>query len=150
MTIFPLFCTTSPRGTNGPFTGKPVSSRNSRFAASRGTSGSRYSPLGTDHDSASFFAHKGPPGCTRKTSSAVAPRRNISNPALRFGIIPVYQFFGGIVKHVDGTTSAWVAKLRRLGVIARSLPTKERIVGAGRRWPAGKVFCQNWPADEPG
>ena len=51
----------------------PVSSRNSRLAASSGSSPGSGSPLGIDQ--ASFFAQNGPPGCTRKSSMPPSLRR---------------------------------------------------------------------------
>src|SRR6185369_16318904 len=43
-----------------------------------------YSPLPSDHAPASLFFQKGPPGCTRKTSSSLPVRRKGKSPALRF------------------------------------------------------------------
>src|SRR5712671_760151 len=45
-TIFPLGCFSDPREINGSATVNPVSSTNSRLAASSGSSGPSYSPLG--------------------------------------------------------------------------------------------------------
>jgi hypothetical protein len=41
---------------DSPFASNPVSSKNSRFAVSKGSSLSEYSPLGIDHTPGSFFA----------------------------------------------------------------------------------------------
>jgi hypothetical protein len=100
VTIFPLRCVTWPRVTNFPSALKPVSSSSSRFAAASGSSSARYSPLGIDHAPKSFFAQRGPPGWTSKTSrfespktarAACAvlgePRRYNKIPALRFGML---------------------------------------------------------------
>src|ERR1039457_4628989 len=75
----PLGCLISSSEMNSPFGLRPVSSSNSRFAASRGSSPSAYSPLGIDQDPRSFFCQKGPPGCTKKTSTPELTRLNINN-----------------------------------------------------------------------
>src|SRR5579871_1828889 len=84
--IFPLGCFNSPSSMNSPTGTKPVSSSNSRFAASKGGSSSRYRPFGIVQAPGSFLAHNGPPGCTRNASNSESLRRYIKRPALRFGI----------------------------------------------------------------
>src|SRR6266540_5771097 len=55
-TCLPLFCVIGVNGMYWLFlTGKPVSSSNSRSAASRGSSSSENSPLGIDQAPASLF-----------------------------------------------------------------------------------------------
>ena len=90
--IFPLGCLSDPREINGWATENPVSSTNSRFAASRASSASSYSPFGSVQAPTSRFAQIGPPGCTRST--CICPsgdRRNINRPALFFGISASYS-----------------------------------------------------------
>ena len=69
LTAFPPGCFIWSRETNSPAGLIPVSSSNSRFAASSGSSFSPYSPLGIDHAPASLSFQKGPPGWTRNTSA---------------------------------------------------------------------------------
>ena len=83
-TSFPAVCLIGARARKFPSGRNPVSSRNSRFAALRRSSPSDNSPFGIDHDPASFFAQKGPPGCTRNTSSVELRHRYIRIPALSF------------------------------------------------------------------
>src|SRR6185369_2608534 len=59
-TIFPLVCLTVPKAMKLPFAVNPVSSVNSLFAASSGSSPSTYSPFGTVHAPASFPVQNGP------------------------------------------------------------------------------------------
>src|SRR5262249_53661297 len=65
-----------------PSSAMPVSSVNSRRAAASGSSPESSSPLAIDQAPRSFFAQKGPPGCTRKNSGPRPVRRNGSRPAL--------------------------------------------------------------------
>ncbi len=83
-TCLPPVCLTSPSAMNFPSGTKPVSSANSRCAASNGSSLSLYSPLGIVQAPKSFYAQNGPPGWTRKTSIWSSFRRNIRIPALCF------------------------------------------------------------------
>src|SRR6476469_9637594 len=72
---------TGGNGVNGAVIANPISSANSRRAASSAGSGSANSPLGIDHAPSSRRAQNGPPGCTSSTS----PDDLRSNtPALRF------------------------------------------------------------------
>ncbi len=66
---FPLGWLSGVNGTKAPAALNDVSSVNSRFAASSASASPSYSPLGIDHEASSFFAQKGPPGCTRNTSN---------------------------------------------------------------------------------
>src|SRR6185295_18007821 len=59
----------------------PVSSSTSRRAAANASSLGSTSPLGIDHAPSSFRAHKGPPGWTSNTSSALTRRLNNKSPA---------------------------------------------------------------------
>src|SRR5690606_16173350 len=81
----PLGSLNSPSATNSPVTLVPTSSANSRCAASSGSSPSSNRPLGIDQAPSSFFAQNGPPGWTRKISTAMSRRRNSSSPALFSG-----------------------------------------------------------------
>src|SRR5438045_887329 len=72
---------------NSPSGLDPVSSSNSLFAASSGSSPSSYSPFGIDHAPWSFFFQKGPPGWTRNTCKSAPHLLNISSPALNFAIV---------------------------------------------------------------
>src|SRR5215472_19106698 len=83
---FPPDCFVWSSAMNFPSALIPVSSSNSRFAASSGSSPSSYSPLGIDHAPASFFFQNGPPGCTRNTCKFNSRRLYINSPALLFGI----------------------------------------------------------------
>ncbi len=71
---------------NAPSTAMPVSSRNSRFAASMRSSLSSARPLGIDQAPASFFAQNGPPGWTSRTSIPAGRLRKRRMPALIFAI----------------------------------------------------------------
>ena len=84
ITIFPLGCLICCKGRNSPAGAIPVSSSNSLFAASSGSSPSTYSPLGIDQAPTSLFFQNGPPGCTSNTSIWPSRLRYINNPALRF------------------------------------------------------------------
>jgi len=64
----PPFCRTGLNGWKCPLRENPVSSRNSRMAASSAGSSFSNSPLGMVQEPASLFFQKGPPGWTRKTS----------------------------------------------------------------------------------
>src|SRR5579885_434490 len=86
VTTLPPACFTSPSARKPPSGVRPVSSSNSRRAASRESSSESYSPLGMDHAARSFFAQNGPPGCASKTSRRFLRRRYSNKPALRFGI----------------------------------------------------------------
>src|SRR5579864_422292 len=83
----PLGCRNTPRSRSLPLAGgsKPVSSVNSRRAQTRGSSSASTKPLGTDQAPSSFFAQKGPPGCTRSTSRRTSRLRWSSRPALVTG-----------------------------------------------------------------
>src|SRR5258708_25489346 len=70
------------RGWKGPSSMKPVSSRNSRTAASSAGSSLVNSPLGMVQLPASLFFQKGPPGWTRNTSRDSVLRRYKRMPAL--------------------------------------------------------------------
>jgi|SRR5579871_388374 len=85
-TTFPPGCLIVPTSRKSPSTAKPVSSQNSRLAASSPSSPTSYSPFGIDQAPRSFLAQKGPPGCTRNTSSPSPRRRYTISPALRFAI----------------------------------------------------------------
>src|ERR1700677_3238958 len=61
-TTLPPTCRTWPSSRKFPWAAKPVSSWNSRLAASSGSSPSAYSPLQIDQAPISFLAQKGPPG----------------------------------------------------------------------------------------
>src|ERR1700730_8511808 len=74
------------RGRHSPSATKPVSSRNSRLAASSGSSPGSNSPLGIDHAPSSLFTQNGPPGCTKNTSREPHLFRYNSRPALSLGI----------------------------------------------------------------
>ena len=80
----PLGCLCGVSSRNGPSTVKPVSSVNSRRAASIGSSPSSNSPFGIDQAPLSLLLQYGPPGWTRKTSSPVLPKRYSRIPALCF------------------------------------------------------------------
>ena len=68
--IFPPGCRSSPSGSAGPGgAGVPISSKNSRLAAARGSSLWSYSPFGIHHAPSSFLAQNGPPICPSSTSS---------------------------------------------------------------------------------
>jgi len=69
-TTLPPGCRIGASGVYSSATFRPVSSSNSRLAASSGSSSGSNSPLGIDHAAPSLFAQNGPPGWTRKTSSA--------------------------------------------------------------------------------
>ena len=66
-TTLPLGRRRGSSSTNSPSIEAPVSSWNSRFAASSRSSSPSTSPFGTDHEPRSRFAQNGPPGWTRKT-----------------------------------------------------------------------------------
>src|SRR3954465_3414503 len=75
-------CFTSPKGTRestGTGNGNPSSSSHSRTAASRGSSGSTYSPLGTDQAASSLPVQYGPPMCAISTCtpSSVLPHSSL-------------------------------------------------------------------------
>src|SRR5262245_54089640 len=72
---------------NSPVTDRPVSSANSRLAASSGTSSGSNSPLGIDQAPRSFLAQKGPPICATRTSTIPRRRRYINIPALFLAIL---------------------------------------------------------------
>ena len=82
----PAACRTGDSAMTGPTNMSPVSSENSRCAASRRSSSRSTSPLATDQACVSLFTQNGPPGCTRKTSNRPSSRRYGSRPALVFGI----------------------------------------------------------------
>jgi hypothetical protein len=54
-TILPVFCFTDPSSINGSLTLNPVSSLNSRIAATSGSSSVLYSPLGRVQEPSFFF-----------------------------------------------------------------------------------------------
>ena len=62
VTVFPPACLITPRSRNTAPAVNPVSSWNSRRAASSASSSSLYSPFGMDQAPLSFFAQYGPPG----------------------------------------------------------------------------------------
>lgn len=69
--------------------GVPISSANSRLAATSGSSSSGYSPLGIDQERASLWAQKGPPmWAIQNSNSAAEFRRYNRMPALRIVIYP--------------------------------------------------------------
>src|SRR4051794_29981100 len=81
-------CFASPRGTreSSPTgNGTPSSSSHSRTAASRGCSGSTYSPFGTDQAPSSFPVQNGPPMCAISTCTPTSVLRHSRIPALRTG-----------------------------------------------------------------
>ena len=80
--ILPLGCRTGARARKGPFTATPVSSRNSRCAASNASSPCSYSPLGIDQAPSYLRAQYGPPGCTRNISRILCRFRYRTIPAL--------------------------------------------------------------------
>src|SRR5579859_7082306 len=82
LTIFPPDCFTAPKSSSFPCAINAVSSKNSRLAASNGSSSAAYSPFGIDHAPRSFFAQKGPPGWTRNTSAWPCRLLYINSPAL--------------------------------------------------------------------
>src|SRR5687767_5883414 len=63
----------------------PVSSVNSRRAASSGSSSGSMTPFGIVHAPASRSFQNGPPGCARNSSSPFGDRRYNSSPALTLG-----------------------------------------------------------------
>ena len=79
--IFPLLSLTDPNVWKGSVGSIPVSSLNSRFAASSSSSVDSVSPLGMVQAPSSFFYQKGPPGWTRKNSSSTCSVRYINRPA---------------------------------------------------------------------
>ncbi len=94
-TCLPPDWATVPRSISSPSgTGWPVSSPNSRRAASTGASSGSCSPLGSDQACSCLRAQNGPPRCPTSTStrgavgaepwSPAADRRNTRIPALRF------------------------------------------------------------------
>src|SRR4051812_36809067 len=84
VTSLPPFCTTVPSSTSSSVGSRvPVSSSNSRRAATRGSSSGSYSPLGIDLAPRSFLAQNGPPGCTSSTSGPRSATRCSTMPALR-------------------------------------------------------------------
>src|SRR6266702_7834510 len=84
-TLLPYF--TVPSSIGSPAGGsKPVSSLNSRCAATQASSSSKYSPFGMDHALSSFFAQNGPPGWTSNSSILLACLRYSTMPALSLGI----------------------------------------------------------------
>ena len=85
MMFFLLDCRNSPRLIRSDYGGFiPVSSSNSRSAASSGFSPGSSSPLGIDQPGLSLFAHSGPPMWAMKTSSFFSRMRKTRSPALVF------------------------------------------------------------------
>ena len=75
VTTLPPAWRTGVSGRNGPSTLNPVSSRNSRRAASSGVSPGSWPPLGIDQAPMSLRDQNGPPGWTSSTSSPPGRRR---------------------------------------------------------------------------
>src|SRR6478736_7212280 len=82
----PLGCFTVPSGWNAPLGAVPISSSNSRLAASSGSSPSVNCPFGSVHAPGSLRAHSGPPGCASSTSRRPPVRRYSRMPAACFAI----------------------------------------------------------------
>src|SRR5689334_21598305 len=82
VTSFPPAWRTGVSGRNGPSTLNPVSSRNSRRAASIGLSPGSCPPFGIDQAPRSLRDQNGPPGWTSSTSRPPARRRKSSSPEL--------------------------------------------------------------------
>src|SRR5438309_159359 len=82
LSSLPQRCLISPGGSGGPERVIPVSSANSRRAASIASSPASISPFGMVQAPWSLRRQYGPPGCARSTSSLPPTRRYIRIPAL--------------------------------------------------------------------
>src|ERR1700693_4158827 len=99
-TVLPLLCFTLPRGKKSPSGTIPVSSCNSRFAASCRPSRGLISPLGTNQAPRSLFFQNGPPRCTSSTSIWPFRSRYMSSPALVLAICFLWNILARVAAHV--------------------------------------------------
>src|SRR5687767_9790614 len=138
--VLPARWRTEPNGMNGSFGSIPVSSWNSRRAASSGSSSGSSTPLGIVHAPASRSFQNGPPGWARKSSSPACDRRYNSRPALTFGRFAMHSPWLG-----RNRTPPWARFLRKLPrkhttnqpVVKLGNEPRRETQGGAMRWTRG-------------
>src|SRR5208283_1038650 len=107
---------------------KPVSSKNSRLAASRGFSPDSYSPLGMDQAPRSFLSQYGPPMWTRNTSRSPSSSLYKRRPALRFSICDLSESAFQMPPSVQEIPASGGQHLCRVSSLHTSLGNFDRLL----------------------